>query len=267
MPRISSPQNARFKETVRLIESSRERRKSGRCVLEGEHLIAVYAERIGAPETLVVVEEALASRGIAALAERVPPSDVLVVSARMFAGIASLPADVGVLAVVRTPVATTPKPASFCLLLEDIQDPGNVGTILRTAAAAGVAQVWLSTGSAFAWSPKVLRAAQGAHFLTTIVEDVDLVAWSTMFRETGSHVAALVAQDGADLYTTDLRWPLALVVGNEGSGLSEALRAVADYRVTIPMPGATESLNATAAAAVALFECVRRQRAGSKQNR
>src|SRR5206468_10559945 len=222
MPRISSPQNSRFKETVKLIESSRERRKSGRCVLEGGHLIAVYVERIGAPETLVVVEEALANRGIATLAERVPTSDLLVVSAQMFAGIASLPADVGVLAVVRTPVATIPKPAPFCLLLEDIQDPGNAGTILRTAAAAGVAQVWLSKGCAFAWSPKVLRAAQGAHFLTTIVEDVDLVAWSIMFRQMGGHVGALVARDGEDLYATDLRRPLAIAVGNEGSGLSGA---------------------------------------------
>ena len=267
MPRLTSPQNPRFKEAVKLIESSRERRKSGRCVLEGEHLIAVYVDRLGEPETLIVVEEALANRDIAALVDRVSRSSVLIVSARMFAGIASLPADVGVLAVVRTPVATVPEPASFCLLLEDIQDPGNVGTILRTAAAAGVAQVWLSKGCAFAWSPKVLRAAQGAHFLTTIVEDTDLVAWVTTFRAKGGHVAALVARAGDDLYTTNLQWPLALAVGNEGSGLSEALRDAADVRVTIPMPGATESLNAAAAAAVALFECVRRQRAGSKQNR
>ena len=147
---------------------------------------------------------------------------------------------------------------------ESSRRSGNAGTILRTAAAAGVAQVWLSKGCAFAWSPKVLRAAQGAHFLTTIVEDVDLVAWSAAFREMGGHVAALVARDGEDLYTTELRRPLAIAVGNEGSGLSGALRFVADYRVTIPMPGATESLNAAAAAAVALFECVRRQRAGSK---
>jgi RNA methyltransferase, TrmH family len=267
MPRLSSPQNPRFKEAVKLIESSRERRKSGRCVLEGEHLIAVYVDRIGEPETLIVVEGALANRGIAALVGRVAPSNVLIVSARMFAGIASVPADVGVLAVVRAPVATVPEPASFCLLLEDIQDPGNVGTILRTAAAAGIAQVWLSKGCAFVWSPKVLRAAQGAHFLTTIVEDADLANWAILFRRNGGRVAALVAQEGDELYATELQWPLALAVGNEGSGLSEALRNAADVRVTIPMPGATESLNVASAAAVALFECVRRERAGLKENR
>ena len=262
MPRVTSPQNPRFREAATLIESSRERRKTGRCVLEGEHLIAVYVERIGPPETLLVVEEALARRDVAKLASRVAPADVLIVTARMFAGIASLPAEVGILAVVRTPAPVGPKPAPFCLLLEDIQDPGNVGTILRTAAAAGVGQVWLSKGCAFAWSPKALRAAQGAHFLATIVEDVDLVAWSAGFRGNGGHIAVLVARDGDDLYAADLRWPLALAVGNEGSGLSSALCAAADCRVTIPMPGGTESLNAAAAAAVALFECVRRRRLG-----
>ena len=84
MPRVSSSQNPRFKETVRLVESSRERRKTGRCVLEGEHLITVYCDRIGPPETLVVVEDALDDPRIAALVQRIPPSDVLVVSRRMF---------------------------------------------------------------------------------------------------------------------------------------------------------------------------------------
>jgi RNA methyltransferase, TrmH family len=265
MPRVSSPQNPRFKEAVRLVESSRERRKSGRCVLEGEHLIAVYIDRVGPPETLIVVEDTLAKPTAAALVDRVAPGDVLIVSTRMFASVTAMPPDIGMLAVVRTPSASAPAPARFCLLVEDIQDPGNVGTILRTAAAAGVAQVWLSKGSAFAWSPKALRAAQGAHFLTTIVEGVDLAAWSAAFRSSGGHVAALVAHRGDDLYATELRWPLALAIGNEGNGLSAALSAPADYRVTIPMAAGSESLNAAAAAAIALFECVRRQRPGSSK--
>jgi len=265
MPRITSPQNLRFNEAVRLVESSRERRKSGRCVLEGEHLIGVYVDRIGPPETLIVVEDVLAKPGVAALVERVAPGDVLIVSTRMFASITAMPPDIGILGVVQTPTPAVRGPARFCLLVEDIQDPGNVGTILRTAAAAGIAQVWLSKRSAFAWSPKALRAAQGAHFLTTIVEGVDLAGWSAAFRAGGGHVAALVAHRGDDLYATKLEWPLALAIGNEGNGLSAALSAGADYRVTIPMAAGSESLNAAAAAAVALFECVRRQRADSSK--
>jgi TrmH family RNA methyltransferase len=186
---------------------------------------------------------------------------VIAVSGALFAEVATLPAAVGVLAVVSTPKHEVPPPARFHLLLEDVQDPGNVGTILRTAAAAGVEQVLLSKHCAFAWSPKVLRAGQGAHFLTTVVEDVDLAWWAASFRALGGHVAAMVAHDGADLFATPLQWPLAIAVGNEGAGLSAALTACADTRITIPMPGGTESLNAAAAAAVVLFEAVRRGRA------
>jgi TrmH family RNA methyltransferase len=182
---------------------------------------------------------------------------VIAVPAALFAEVSTLPADIGALAIVPTPGPSAPPPARFHLLLDDLQDPGNVGTMLRTAAAAGVDQVLLSANCAFAWAPKVLRAGQGAHFLTTIVEDVDLPAWCAAFREAGGHVAATVPSGGADLYGSPLPWPLAVAIGNEGAGLSPAVRAQADRPVTIPMPGGMESLNAAAAAAVVLFEAVR----------
>lgn len=263
MPRATSRQNARLKSAARLIASSRDRRKAGRCVLEGEHLVAVYLDRIGAPESLLVVEEMLAVPRIAALAARVPAHAVVAVPAALFGAVSTLPADVGVLAIVPAPTPALPPPARFHLLLDDLQDPGNVGTILRTAAAAGVEQVLLSRASAFAWSPKALRAGQGAHFLTTIVEDVDLVQWAARFRAAGGHVAATVAHGGRDLYAAPLPWPLAIAVGNEGAGVSAALAAHADVEVTIPMPGGMESLNAAASAAVVLFEAVRTRRAAA----
>ena len=259
MQRITSRQNPRLAEARRLAQSSRERRKAGRCILEGEHLVAVYCDRVGAPELLIVADDSADDPRIAALAARMPPTATLAVPAALFAEIAALPVDVGVLAVVPTPRPVMPAPGRFCVLLDDVQDPGNVGTILRTAAAAGVEQVLLSKHCAFAWSPKVLRAGQGAHFLTTIVEDVDLAAWGSAYRAGGGHVAALVARGGTPFHTAALARPLALAVGNEGAGLSAAVRAVADVGVTIPMPGGMESLNAAAAAAVVLFECVRRE--------
>lgn len=257
MLRATSHQNPRLKEAARLLASSRDRRKSGRCVLEGEHLIGVYQARIGAPETLLVVESRAHDPRIAALIARMPARDVVAVPAALFAQVSTLPADIGALAIIPTPAPSAPPPAGFHLLLDDVQDPGNVGTLLRTAAAAGVEQVLLSPGCAFAWAPKVLRAGQGAHFLTTIVEDVDLPAWCAAFRETGGHVAAAVAAGGQDLYAQPLARPLAVAIGNEGAGLSPAVRAQADQPVTIPMPGGMESLNAAAAAAVVLFEAVR----------
>ncbi|MEO8753979.1 MAG: RNA methyltransferase [Casimicrobiaceae bacterium] len=257
MQRVTSRQNPRLQEAARLIASSRDRRKAGKCVLEGERLVGIYLDRVAAPEYLLIVDARVGDPPIAALAARMPARDVVVVSASLFAEVATLPAAVGVLAVVSTPNPQMPPSAGFHLLLDDLQDPGNVGTILRTAAAAGVEQVLLSKLCAFAWSPKVLRAGQGAHFLTTIVEDVDLATWAVSFRARGGHVAATVAHDGTDLYSTALPWPLAIAIGNEGAGICAPLLTQADMRITIPMPGGMESLNAAAAAAVVLFEAVR----------
>ena len=106
---------------------------------------------------------------------------------------------VGMLAVVPAVPAHSAAPADFCLLLDDIQDPGNVGSMLRSAAAAGVAQVLLSRHCAFAWSPKVLRAGQGAHFLVDIHEDVDLASWAAAYRSTGDVIAMVASRRDASL--------------------------------------------------------------------
>jgi TrmH family RNA methyltransferase len=259
MPRISSSDNPRLKEAARLIASSRERRKSGRCVLEGEHLVDVYCRRYGPPETMLVAQSAVERPTIRELLARVPPARTLIVAEEAWAELAQLPAAVGLLAVVGAPVPGIERAADFCLLLDGVQDPGNVGSMLRSAAAAGVAQVFMSPHCAFAWSPKVLRAGQGAHFHLAIYEGIDLGAWARAYR---GKVAAMVAAEGENLlYEADLSGPVAVAIGNEGAGLSEALVAAARLRVTIPMPGGFESLNAAAAAAIALYECVR-QRAG-----
>jgi len=259
--RIASRHNHRLRDVARLIASSRERRKSGRCVLEGTHLIAVYCERIGAPDTLIVVDDAIGHADVAPLFERVPPSRAFVISRALFSEIASLPAEVRALAVVQAPRSIDAPPGEYCLLLEDVQDPGNVGTMIRTAAAAGADQVVLSRNCAFAWSPKALRAGQGAHFLTTLIEDAHVEAWAGAFRAVGGRVIATVVAGAMSVYRADLRGRTAIAIGSEGRGVSDALLALADQRVTIPMAPGSESLNAAAAAAVVLFEGVRQRRA------
>jgi len=258
--RVTSRNNPRLREAARLVASARDRRKAGKCVLEGEHLVAVHTDRRGAPETLIVTDDALARPAVRALAEQ-HAERTLVVTARLFGELATLPAGVGVLAVVATPRPPAATPGDFCLLLEDVQDPGNVGSILRSAAAAGVAQVLMSGHCVFAWSPKVLRAGQGAHFCVDIHEDVDLPAWAGSYRAAGGDVVAMVATGGASLFAARLSGRVALAIGNEGAGLSPALAAQATQRVTIPMAAGVESLNAAAAAAVCLFECVRQRAA------
>ena len=258
MLRVTSRHNPRLREAARLIASAHDRRKAGRCVLEGEHLVGVYWDRHGPPETLVVTDEALARAPVRALAERAPARTLLVPVA-LFAELATLPAGVGLLAVVPTPAPAAVAAADFCLLLDDVQDPGNVGSMLRSAAAAGVRQVLLSKRCAFAWSPKVLRAGQGAHLHLDLHEDVDLAAWSLAYAQAGGDVLAMVPAGGRSLYAAALTGRLAVAIGNEGAGLSPALAARATLAVTIPMPGGMESLNAAAAAAVCLFECVRQR--------
>ncbi len=263
MQRIASRHNERLREVARLIASSRERRKSGRCVLEGTHVVQLYCERIGAPDTLIVVEDSIDDPEVAALIDRVPPSRALAISRALFSEIASVPPDVRVLATVRVPAAAASSPGHHCLLLEDVQDPGNVGTMIRTAAAAGADQVVLSRNCAFAWSPKALRAGQGAQFLTAVIEDVDLIAWIGAFRTAGGRLIVGVVGDAPSVYQADLRGRIAIAIGSEGRGVSDDLVALADQRVTIPMAPGSESLNAAAAAAVLLFESVR-QRAGRR---
>jgi RNA methyltransferase, TrmH family len=259
--RIASRHNPRLREVARLLGSARDRRKAGRCVLEGEHLIAAHGERFGPPELLVVADDCAGRPGIGALLARHGDRSLLVPDS-LFAGLADLPPGVGVLAVVATPQLAAQAAGEFCLLLEGVQDPGNVGTMLRSAAAAGAAQVYLSADSASAWSPKVLRAAQGAHFRLAIAEDVDLVAWARGYVASGGRVLALAVRGGRSVFATDMTGPVALVVGSEGAGLSEAMQQAATDRVTIPMPGGVESLNAAAAAAICLFERVRQRSAG-----
>jgi TrmH family RNA methyltransferase len=259
--RVTSRSNPRLREAARLIASARDRRKAGKCVLEGEHLIAVCVDRGGAPDALIVTEAAIERPAARALAERVG-ARTLVVPSALFGELATLPAGVGMLAVVATPKPPLRSPPDLCLLLDDVQDPGNVGSMLRSAAAAGAGQVLLSKRCAFAWSPKVLRAGMGAHFCVDIHEDADLPAWAAAYRETGGAVVATVAAGGTSLYSARLAGRVALAVGNEGAGLSPPLAAQATQRVSIPMPGGVESLNAAAAAAVCLFECLRQRLAG-----
>ncbi len=159
----------------------------------------------------------------------------------------------GIVALIRIPQPPEGK-TDCCVLLEDVQDPGNLGSILRSAAAAGIGRIHLSPGCVDAWSPKVLRAGMGAHFHLSIHENSDLVAAA---RDFSGQVVATTLDAEKTLFSLDLSGPTAFVIGNEGAGISAGLLEVSDSRVMIPMPGAAESLNAAAAAAICFFERVR----------
>ena len=170
---IQSPQNPHIKEARKLAENRRERLKTGLTLLDGPHLLAAWLDAGRSIERLLLTQEGLANPEIAALAERTDaPKNLL--DDRLFAELSELPSQSGVLAIVGIPPARPPRRDGFCLLLDGVQDPGNVGAILRTAVAAGVEQALLSPGCADVWSPKTLRAGMGAQAVLDIVERADL---------------------------------------------------------------------------------------------
>ncbi len=225
-------------------------------MLEGSHLVGALVASGREPDLVVVDEGGLPSPEIVGLVGMLAPERVLTVPTALFAELTHLASPARVLAVAPTPKSHDRGPVRFALLLEDLQDPGNVGTIFRSAAAAGVERVYLSKACAFAWSPKVLRAAQGAHFHLDLVEDADLVAVAKAFA---GRVWATVVSGGPAVFDADLRGITAFAIGNEGGGLSPALLDAAHGRVTIPMPGGFESLNAAVAASVCVFEKIRQE--------
>lgn len=254
---VASRDNAGYKAMAKLVSSAAERRKTGMSVLDGAHLLAAFLDSGGTPEEIMVSEAGLADREVSRLLARTQGAHITQLSDALFDSLSTVETPTGVIASVRTPPSRAPSvDAKLVLLLEDIQDPGNVGTLLRTAAAAGADHVLLSAHCAFAWSPKVLRAAMGAHFATNIVERADLVDFLLRYR---GRSVALAGEGDKSLYELDLREPTAFVIGNEGAGLSNALLESATIRAHIPMPGRVESLNAATAGAVALFEAVRQR--------
>jgi len=253
---VTSRDNPVFKRLLKLAESSRARREARMSLLDGEHLLMAYLDAGGEPHTLVRAASCDAAR-LDGLAGRCRQARSLVLPDKLFAELSPVATPTGILAEAAwlEPPAVAGMP--LVMVLEDIQDPGNLGSMLRTGAAAGATLAVLSKGCTDAWSPKALRGGQGAQFVLPLRLSVDLDAWLASFD--GQRIALTLAQNG-DFYTLDLTTPLAIIVGNEGAGLSESVCRAASTRTQIPMTGGVESLNASAALAVAVFEAARQRR-------
>jgi TrmH family RNA methyltransferase len=261
---ITSAANARFKQLLKLAHSSRERRAANLSLLDGVHLLQAYRQCAGEPREIVVSETGLRNTEITALLQGAK-AEVLPLSDALFNQLSSVASPTGVIAVITTPRREAPPDMlETCVMLEDLQDPGNLGSILRSCAAAGVKQIFLSKASVNAWSPRVLRAAMGAHFSVAVYERMDLSVLAARFP---GRVLVTRADAGQTLFEAELSGKVAFVFGNEGAGVSELLARHAQGAVAIPMPGAAESLNVAAAAAICLFERVRRMAKNQRENK
>jgi TrmH family RNA methyltransferase len=255
--KITSRENPDYRTLAKLSTNASERRRAGLSVLDGAHLVRAFLDSGRKPERVAVNAAGRADEEVAALVAACAPAPVLLLADPLFDSLSTVQSPTGILAAVRTPEAQAVAPeAPLVLFLEDIQDPGNVGTLLRSAAAAGASDVVLSPRCAFVWSPKVLRAGMGAHFALNIVEGMEAADFLGRYR---GRTVALDGAARASLYDLDLRSPTAFLVGNEGAGLAEATRALARESARIPMPGRMESLNAGTAGSICLFEAVRQR--------
>jgi RNA methyltransferase, TrmH family len=253
---ITSRDNPTLKSLRALATDGREIRRQGRTLIDGPHLVAAYLQRRGSPDLLVVSESGQAKREVRDLLTKCGAAETLSVPDALFRELSGVTSPVGLLAVISIPETQDDAQQGSSVVLDGIQDAGNVGAILRSAAAAGMVEVVLGPGCAGAWTPRVLRAAQGAHFALRIRELSDPGRYVQTFA--GTSIAA-VARGGMSLYEIDLSTDVVWILGNEGSGVSESLLALSRRRATIPLAPGSESLNVAAAAAICMFEGVRQR--------
>lgn len=242
---ITSRDNPLLKRLRLLAQDSTAYRKQGQVWLEGDHLCRALLARGHRPATAVFTESfwPQAPHDLRDAADH-----IITLPDALMAGISGLESPAGVGFVWDLLAAAGLRAGQAAVVLDRLQDAGNVGSILRSASAMGFAQVLALKGTAALWSPKVLRAGMGAHFALHLVEGLsvdDLGALAVPLLVTSSH-------EGDFLHQARLPWPCAWVLGHEGQGVNAALQAMASQSVRIAQPGGEESLNVAAAAAICL---------------
>lgn len=260
MKQITSRDNSDYRLLQRVLEGRRQPGERAdtpqRVGLEGVHLCQSWLSAVGQPELAFFDETRVDAPELTALLAAVEPRRVRLCAPALLHAASQVVHGQGVVFVGHAPRPTMPARLRHnCLWLDRVQDPGNMGTLLRTAAAAGIRDVHASRGCVAAWSPKVLRSAQGAHFVLNIHEGQNLAALCELL-EIPLLVTAL--EDSVLLYQAELPAAAAWVFGNEGQGVSAELMRRADLRLRIPQDPAVESLNVAVAAGICLFEQRRR---------
>lgn len=256
---ITSPSNEKIK-FARALAHKKERAAAQQFLIEGTRLIH-EAVRAGEKPALVFYERATfqndaRSRALIVAWEK-EKRQVYEVNAQVMRALSDTETPQGIAAVFPLPTPPSPPPTPpLTFILDRVRDPGNVGTMLRTAWAANVSRVLLAPETTDAFNPKVVRAAMGAHFYLPIVS----VSWDEIKEQLKNVPRIYVSDAASEMAYTRADWstPLALIVGGEAEGVSDDARKIATAKISIPMPGSAESLNAAVAAGILLFEVIRR---------
>ncbi|HUQ25954.1 MAG TPA: RNA methyltransferase [Burkholderiales bacterium] len=247
--KLTSRDNPKVQRWVKLVRDARVRRKEGRLLIEGPHLVQAAMQAGLQPHAFLVSEKGMADREIAGLV-----SNPVLLGDRLFAGIVDADNPPGIAAEISIPAGGAPD--GDTVFLEGVQDPGNVGAIIRSAAAFGVKSAVLDAACADPWSPKALRAGMGGHFRLAID-----TAFDERLRAFTGVLACTVVRGGKPLRDVPAR--IGWIFGGEGQGVSDAVAGLAKLHVTIPMAPGSESLNVAAAAAICLYATFSRRAGGS----
>jgi RNA methyltransferase, TrmH family len=256
---ITSTSNSKIKTIRHLQNQGKARREQKSYVIEGIRLVEEALQQ-GLHPNLLIYTDSLDERGEHLLdVFRKENVQINRVSDQVFQAASDTETPQGILGVVPIPSCSENNPTDFLVIADQIRDPGNLGTILRSALAAGAGRVLLPPGTVDPYSPKVVRAGMGAHF-RLVIQEMD---WDQI-RETTSGMQVLCASmnRGISIWEADLTHPSAVIIGSEAHGPGDQARSLTDTWVHIPMPGDTESLNAAVAAGVILFEVVRQRSSG-----
>ena len=252
---LESKDNPKIKHLRGLIEQNTYRKKQGQTVLEGTHLCLAWLQEQKKINAIFTTELALQHPDLEEI-QRLYHGSIFILSESLYKDLSTLGTTLACLAIIDLPSSSQALQYNLdTLILENIQDPGNVGTLLRSAAAAGVQQIIATKGTAALWSPRVLRAGMGAHFSLDIYENVELEQVLPQFK---IPVYVTSSHRSISLYAQDLTRACVWIMGNEGQGASDYALAHAQA-VAIPQPGGQESLNVAIAGSVCLFEMVRQR--------
>ncbi|MFZ6026343.1 MAG: TrmH family RNA methyltransferase [Chloroflexota bacterium] len=253
---ITSAHNSKIQEVRRLLSQPKARREARAFVVEGVRLVAEAFQSNWALRVALWSDDL--SRAGHDLLARIQAAGVVCeqVDRAVLRATSDTQTPQGILAVAEVQSLPLPEPLDFLLLLDNLRDPGNLGTILRTASAAGVQAVLLSPGSADPYNPKVVRSAMGAHFHLPVRP----LGWPAIFEKLAGIPVYAADAAGERPYTqADFRKPVAIVIGSEAEGVGAEAQQLAQQRLSIPMPGYAESLNAAVAAALLMFEVVKQR--------
>jgi TrmH family RNA methyltransferase len=252
---LSSPKNPNIQLVRSLLEQSKARRKHNAFVAEGARVLEDGLAS-AVPLRFVLYKTSLTPRAKSILKHLKPDQAAFEVEDKLFDSLTDTESSQGILGVFDIPESNQPTKPGFVVILDQLRDPGNLGTILRSAEAAGVQAICLPPGTTDVWAPKVVRSAMGAHFRLPLLQ----WPWEAIAAYVEGLAVFHADMDGQEsLWQADFRGRTALLIGGEAEGISPEGRLLATHSVRIPMAGKTESLNAAVSASVLMFEVLRQR--------